>query len=248
MTDKAQLHQLLPVESNLQGIVKKVIDEAIKTFGKKEHFLGFVKKLHMFDEARKEEETVEVKEVSTTVQEKLDYVLEAIIRYYDAYVQKERTNQDAKADLVVDGKTLASGVPATALLGLETKLKELRTLYSEIPTLLPGIKWVETDRSGIYENANEEARMKTEKSIQFKEVSKATDKFPAQVEKWTTDIPVGKYIQRDQSGLISTAKKSELLGRIDKLIQAVMEARMRANSTPIVDVHIGKAIIDYING
>lgn len=242
-----ELHQLLPVESNLQGLSKQIIAEAAETLRKKERFMGSVKRLEMFDANRSGEEITEVQDITTTVADKLAYVQEAVIRYYDAYVQKEATNQNATADLVIDDKVICKDVPATALLGLETRLKEIRNLYNEIPTLPPGIEWKETDRSGVYKQGKEEVRMKTEKTIQYKEVSKATDKFPAQVEKWTADVPVGRYISTTECSMLPVSEKSRLLGRIDRLIQAVMEARMRANSTPIVQTTIGKGIFDYIN-
>lgn len=245
---KAELHQLLLVETNLQGLAKKVMEEAVGTFGKRERFTGTVKTLKMFDESRKGEEATEVQDVTTTVEDKLGYVEEALERYWDAFLQKESTNQAASADLIVDGKVLASAVPATALLGFETKLKELRAMYEAIPTLAPGIKWETTDIAGVFANPHAEDRMKTEKTIQFKEVSKATDKHPAQVEKWTADVPVGKYTTTTTSSAMSVARKSELLGRIDKLIQAVMAARMSANSTEIVNVTIGSALINFIHG
>lgn len=245
---KAQLHQLLPVESNLQTIAKNAALEAASTFSKKERFTGTVKRLKMFDEARREEEISEVQAITTTVDDKLFYVEEQVARYYDAYVQKERTNQDAKADLIVDGVTLAEGVPATALLGFESKLKELRAMYDAIPTLPPGVKWVEDkERKGVWINPDDDIRMKTEKTVLFKEVSKATDKFPAQVEKWSSDVPVGKYIQTTEVSMLSVAKKSEILGRVDKLIQAVMDARMRANSTEVVIVELGKKMVEFIH-
>lgn len=245
---KAELHQLLPVETNLQGLSKKVMEEAVGTFGKRERFTGIVKTLKMFDDARKGEEATEVQDITTTVDEKLAYVEEAVARYWDAFLQKESTNQEASADLIVEGKVLASNVPATALLGFETKLKELRAMYEAIPTLAPGIKWESTDVPGVFSNPHEEERMKTEKTIQFKEVSKATDKHPAQVEKWTADVPVGKYVTTTTSSAMPVSRKSELLARIDKLIQAVMAARMAANSTEIVNVAIGSALIDFIHG
>ena len=243
---KAQLHQLLPVESNLQGLVNNIINEAVSTFAKKERFTGTVNKLMLFDDNRKNEELTEVSDITTTVDDKLEYVSEHLVRYYDAFLQKEATNQEAYADLIVDGKTLAVGVPATALLGMETKLKAVRNLINDVPTLQPGIKWVATDVPGVYQAESPEERLKTEKTVLFKEVSKATDKHPAQVEKWTSDVPVGKYTKTVQSSMWTSAKKSMVLGKVDKLIQSVMEARMRANSTPVENVKFGQAIMDYI--
>ena len=245
---KAELHQLLPVEASLQGLAKNIITEAVSTFGKRERFTGGTKRLTMFDESRKAEEVIEVLDITTTVADKLEYVEDQVVRYWDAFVQKERTNQDARADIIVDDVVIANDVPATALLGLENKLKEVRALFLATPTLAPGITWEKTDIPDVYENPNKEERMKTEKTVQFKEVAKATDKHPAQVEKWTADVPVGKYTTTALSSFLPVGKKSELLGRIDTLLQAVITARMAANSTEVVHVEIGKALFNFIHG
>jgi hypothetical protein len=47
--------------------------------------------------------------------------------------------------------------------------------------------------------------------------------------------------------MITPARKSELLDRIDKLLRAVKKARQRANGTEVVKVNVGKSIMDFIN-
>ena len=50
------LHQVLAVESEVEGEANKIIDEANMTFTKRaHHFNGHHKRLVMFDEARQEE-------------------------------------------------------------------------------------------------------------------------------------------------------------------------------------------------
>ena len=249
----AQLHEVLAVDKDLEHVATKVLDEAINTFTKKvDHFLGNVKSLQLFDDARKKEEEgfKEVKEVTTTVPAKLDYVAESFVRYVDAVAQKEATNQIAKADLIVNGEVLAKDVPATLLLSLESKLAKWRAMYEAIPTLTPGIKWVpdETKGGDIYKAEKDEVRHKTEKVLESKILVAATDKFPAQIEKWTEDRPVGQYVNVRWSSMITPARKSELLGRIDSLLQAVKKARMRANTAEVVPFSIGKELVDFING
>lgn len=81
----AQLHEVLAVDRDLEQVSSKVVGEAVVTFTKKvDHFTGHVRTLKMFDEARKNEEAgqIEIKELTTTVPEKLAYVAEHLIRYY----------------------------------------------------------------------------------------------------------------------------------------------------------------------
>jgi len=246
----SKLHELLAVETDLEGVHKKVVEEAIVTFSKKpEHFLGQTKVLEMFDEAKKNENTSEFKEMVTTVGAKLDYVAGHVIRYFDAVYQKEKANQSATADLIVDGAVVAEKVPATFLLGMETKLKNLRAMYEGIPTLAPGFKWEENDTlgKGVFETAHPDIKFKTAKQFKSQIIVQPTKEHPAQVEKWAEDVPVGKYTTSIVCGMLTPARKSELIGRVDKLIQACKQARQRANCVEVESVVIGKKLIDFIN-
>jgi hypothetical protein len=247
---KPKLHEILAVEGDLDATAKKMIDEAVTTFSKKpDHFQEALRELHMFDDGRQDENTSESKAMVTTVGDKLAYVRRHIIKYYDTFAKKEATNQVAVADVVVDGTALLTGIPATLLLGLESKLKALRVMYEAIPTLQPGIDWEadSTRPDGVYRGKIPEERMRTEKVIQHKVLYEATKEHPAQIEKWSADVAIGRITVKHWSGMISPAQKSELLGRIDTLARAVKKARQRANSTEIVDMSIGSAVFDFIH-
>lgn len=245
----SKLHELLAVETDLESTYKKVLEEAMVTFTKKaDHFMGTHKELVMFDESKQNENLTEHKEMVTTVDDKLDYVKDFIVQYFDAVLQKEKTNQVAVADLVVDGVVLAPALPATFLLGMETKLRAVRLMYEQAPTLPPGQKWEEDKDTGkgIYKTKLDD-KLKTAKTFQHKVLVAPTDKHPAQVEKWEESVPVGRYITTAQYGMLTPAKKSHLIGQVDKLIQACKKARQRANCADVVNAEIGKSIIDYIN-
>jgi len=246
---KSVLHELLAVESDLDGAHKKILDETRVTFTKKsDHFLGQHRKFEMFveDGIHYPEES---KALDTTVQEKLDHMKKTEIRYFDAILQKEATNQNATADLIVDGVTITTGLPATFLLGMETRLKHLRTAYESIPTLQPGIEWVLDPAIGknIYKTAKPLEKIKTETVIEPVVLYEATKEHPAQVKESSKVKNIGKYTTTGWSGMITPAEKSALLGKIDKLIRAFKKARQRANTTEVTKRTIGKEIFDFIN-
>lgn len=244
-----KLHELLAVEGDLEGIYKKIIDETINTFQKKvDRFFGAVRTLEWFEEGNPPQ-PAEYQELTTTVKKKLDYQEEAIVRYIDALLQKERTNQNARADLVVNGITIAADVPATFLLGMESRLKKIRETYNAIPTLPPNIKWEKDATKGddIYSRGHPEQQLKTEKIFKVQVLYEATKEHPAQVEKIPETKNVGVYKKEMWTGLYSPAEKSRLLGRLDELIRAVKKARQRANMTEVVNVKIGKEIFAYLN-
>jgi len=245
---KGQLHQLFPVESDLQGKAQRLIAEAMTTFGKPERFDGYVKSLKMFEDQRCQEESTETQAITTTVSEKLHYVFDTLVPYWNAFAKKERTNQEARANVELnDGTVLLNDVPATALLGLERRLKDIRIMCERIPTLLPGSKWSRSqDEEGVWICDDDETRLKTEKDVKFKSVAVSTVQHPEQVEKWTADIPVGTYRTSRTTARLSPGDKSKLLGRIDEILLAVKKARTVANSVPIEDIAIGDKIRKYI--
>lgn len=245
----AKLHELLAVEGDLEGIYKKILDETAQTFTKKvDRFFGVVRTMEWFEEGNPPI-PAEHQALTTTVKDKLDYQKNAVIRYFDALLQKERTNQDARSDIIIDGVPIASDLPATFLLGLESRLKRVREIYDKIPTLPPNIKWEKDSTKGdaIYSRVHPEEQLKTEKIFKVQVLYDATKEHPAQVEKIPETKNVGVYKKEVWTGLLSPADKSALLGKIDKLIQAVKKARQRANTTEVVKTTIGKELFGYIN-
>jgi len=248
----AELHELLAVEGSKQGIAQKIIDEAIVTFTKKmEHFTGHRKTLNMFaDEDKNQEDAgTEIKEMVTTVPDKLAYAVDSIKDWLDVTFQKEKSNQNAKANIEIDDVLLAVDCPATFLLGLETKkLLDIRRMFEVVPTLQPGIKWEKDPQMGenVYRAENAVKTTKTKKTAQSKILVPATKEHPAQIEKWNEDIVVGMYTEEKWSGMITPAEKSAILGRIDKLLQACKQARMRANKTEAVKDKIADRLFKYI--
>lgn len=261
MTDrkKPMLHEILAVEADVQGVANRIIPETIHTFKEKAtHFSAAHRSLKMFagdmanEAATAATEKAEEQhlEMVTTVHEKLKYTLEQAVRFYDVVLQKEATNQDAVADLIMpDGTVLASALPVGFLLGMETKLKTLRTVYEAIPTLAPGINWVADPAKGphVYRIAHPEVRAKTSKNIQHKILVNATDKHPAQIEKWEETVNVGTFTKESWSSALTATEKSTFLSRIDDLIQATKQARMRANSTPVRQISIGQVLTKYLH-
>jgi hypothetical protein len=251
MTKKNQLHEVLAVLADLEGTAKKTREEAILTFTKRaNHFTGYHKTLKMFDESRKleEEGAEEHKPIVTTVDKKLKYLQTSQVKYYDALLQQEGTNQNARADLVVNGEVLAEGLPATFLLGMESRLKAIRAVFDAVPTLDPAIEWEEDVAAGegLWRTKYPEHSQKQEKTIQHKILVEPTKEHPAQIERWAENRTVGTYTLQKNCGMISPAKKSEYLGRIDTLIRATKKARQRANATEVVKNNIGNKLFKFI--
>ncbi len=247
-----QLYEILAVESSLEKVSRTLTQESIKTFSKDNLFKGFTKRLEMFNEDDQILNESSFLKLETTVSENLTYLMPSISKYWRTVLSKDMANQSAIADIVLtDGYVIAKDVPATFLLGLESKLGELRKLYQALPTLAPGIKWEadELERKGIYTNITPDISFKTETKTEFVEISPATKEHPAQVTGVKNVKNVGKYTTNNQSGMISSFQKAETLTRLDEMLSAVKKARMRANDVKITpDPQAPITILGYING
>lgn len=253
----AKLHEVLAVEKGLQSQAAKINAETIQVFDKKDaHFVGSTTETKYFADEDSHLNVTETKAMVTTVMDKLIYNAGPNIRALDNFLQKEATNQKAVADLVVagpDGKevTLAKDVPGVVLLGLETKLTELRKVYDEIPTLQPGPIW-ELNRDlrsegGVYTSKHPDITFRGRKNIRPIIMAPATEHHPAQVQAVTEDIPVARITKTHHSSMLTSAQKSDLLERVDKLLRAAKRARQRANGTEVVKRTIGAEIFHYIH-
>lgn len=250
----AKLHEILAVENGKETLFKNTLPEMVTLFkSKTDHFWGGQRTLELFGEEtvekrRQEEAESESKELVTTVPSELEYLGKIVVDYIDVMFQKDEANQRATADLIVNGKVLATSVPATTLLGLENKLKGLRPVFEAIPTLQPGPKWEKAEDlgPGIYHDANPEIRTKTAKSFDFKVLVPATEHHPAQIEKWTVDTPIGVYTKNRWCSMMSTLDKSNLLARYDDMMEAIKQARCRANDVDVSTARIGKQVIEWL--
>jgi len=252
-----KLHEILAVEADKEGIAKRIIEETVANFKGKHHlFQGHTKTLTMdvADESNASVEAAAFEEqiIATTVPARLEYTEKSISDWLDVVLIKETTNQTgAKADLEIDGFVIATDVPATFLLGLESKLKHIRTIYDNMPTLAPGIKWVadfENSGNNIFAAELPDVKAKTQKRPQFTILHAPTDHHPAQIEKWSEEVVVGRYTTNFKSGMLPAAVKSRIIARIDLLTQAVKKARQKANNTEIVQKSIGNKLFEYIHG
>lgn len=247
----AKLHEVLAVEQGLQATAAKINQESITTFGKRdEHFVATARETTHFADEDEKLNTTEQKDMVTTVAQRLLYGMQPNIRALNAYLQRESANQLAKGDVVVDQVTIAKDVPTTVLLGLETKLADLRKVYEAIPTLQPGPTWVpDPDKGvGVYRSAHPAVTFRSKKTVKPVQLSPATEHHPAQVQAISEDIPVAKVTTHSWSGMMSSHDKAGLLERLDKLLRAVKRARMRANNTEVPKVAIGQDFFNFIHG
>jgi len=188
----------------------------------------------------------------TTVEDKITYAQGHIIRFVDVELQKERANQTAKSDILVempDGttKTILKDATVTFLVQMESALDRVRKVYDEIPTLDPAKTWSKDEtKTGIWK-AEPVKRVRTKKIPKVLVKYDATKEHPAQAEIVQMDESVGEWTHSFSSGALSPKQKSQILDRIDRLIAGVKIARAKANAQEVESAKIGLQFFNFIN-
>ena len=249
----AMLHELLAVEKTKTAQALRLLQETAAKFQKEQYFKGHIKTLQMIQESPQNEAIQDAarenSELPTTVHETLEYALSTWAVAEDVLFQINASNRNAVSDIVLNGNIIATNVPVDELMGLESRLTELRKVFSIMPTLNASVKWEEdvaSGRKGAWAAVNPEITVKTEKKMTPVILAEATDKHPAQVDRVSTDITVGTFTINKFSGAATSAQKAAALSTIDDLIAAVKQARMRANQVDVSKERIGNKIVDLL--
>lgn len=242
-----KLHELLAVEPDLKAEAQRVISQLKSLFTEgKGRLVGQIRTYQPLTEGEEVFEP-EITELATSVGEELSRTRPSLSAWIDAALQKETTNQRSKADLVVEGKVIFKDLPAPALLNLESKLAEIRQVYASIPTNDPAERWKVDEQSGAFVSESR-VTYRTRKVQKAHVLYEATKEHPAQVQPYSEDVRAGTWTAVLQSGMLTPKDKRERLERVDELIKAVKQARMRANDIEVESIHLGDKLFNYING
>jgi len=249
-----KIHELIAVEEDAQKKMQKIFDETHATFTKRiDHFDAHSRVYSAFDASDRDIPEEETTHLVTTVSDKLAYTIPYAVKYLDILLQKESANTQAKADLVVETNTgedkiLQKDVPVIVLVQFQKILTEMRKhVFASIPTLDPKIDWeVDGTQKNTWKQKTPRKVVRTRKEPQPITLAPATDKHQAQAQLVNKDVPVGEYTISQQSSRLSPAQKSDLLDKLDRVIEGVKRARSRANNLDAPKKKIGKAIFDFI--
>lgn len=245
----SKLHQLLAVHDPAQTMFKKVNEEAISTFTKKTNLFEGISS-NTTSKLDKEHplypkfpDTTQYVPVAENVESKLNYVFEEAIKYFDINYQIDLANCKARADIVLDGNVIAKDIPATTLLFLENKFKSIRGVVEAVPTLDPAIQWT---KDGAIYRSPEASKPVIDIVPEHTVVAGPTEKHPAQVAVVNNTYIRGITKITGLSGRITVHRKSELLAKCDKIINACKQARQRANDVEHDSSVIGKTLFNYL--
>lgn len=241
-----KLNQIIAIEKDVASKTHRVITDAYQGFQKEAPLTGISRTYRPKDEEgdRLPGESVKVQVKGEQI---VENVFDELAKLFNITATKDYGNCEAKADIVVDGITIAEQVPATFLLFLEKKLVDIHTFVQKLPTLDAGEDWHKDEAQDVWATSPIETT-RTKKVPKNHVKAEATDKHPAQVEIYMEDVVVGYWTTIKYSGQFSAAYVNQMLERVDKLRQAVKFAREEANTTQVTRQEVGSQILDYLTG
>ena len=241
-----KLNAVNAVLTSKKGEVEKEVTEAYKLIQKETLFSGRERTYRPLDEVNGQKLPAE----SQKVQQRGDQLIKkAVTKWEEVWnlvLTQDVGNQEASANIVIDGTVTFDNVPITTLLYLDKQINDVETFVSKLPTPDPAEEWAQDPNSGLLKGrASETIRTNKEPTVIVK--YEATDKHPAQTELFSKDVMVGTWTQILYSGAITQERKDAILNRVRKLQVAIKEARERANDLQ-VDKQSTRPILEYIFG
>jgi hypothetical protein len=242
----ARLNQIIAVEKGVKSRSFQELTEAHHQL-QKANLLSGISRTYRPKDEEGEQLPPESTRVQVRAQDAIRQTVESLTKLFDVVATKDWANCTAKANVVVDGNILLKDVPATYLLFLEKQLVDLHTFVKKLPTLDTSETWVYDSSADAY--ATEPVQtVKTKKIPRNHVKAEATDKHPAQVEVYYEDVTVGYWRTVKFSGSLPAQRVNELLGRVEKLQQAVKFAREEANNLEAPDQKVGDKVLNFIFG
>ena len=248
---KDTLQSLIITQKDVEKQAEKILNETNHTFMKKPHlFNGEIKEYSALIEDPNNPQPIvpkEEKKISTTVDERLKFTFKHFGRFIDLMAQKETTNCNAKADVIIGEHVVLKDMSGPALMNLEHKLTDLRKkAFEPAPTFSLADGWEpDLNTQGVYKKPAEK-KFKTEKDIQFIKVVEPTEHHPAEVREKPINRIIGEWKTTNSTGMWPAKKKTEQMERLDQLIRAVKKAQVRANNIPVEKVRVAKKLFDFI--
>lgn len=241
-----KLNQVIAVEKGIKTRVETAVTAAYHVIQKPTLFVGMRRTYQP-----KTADGDGLPPEQNLVQQRASLLLRDLTRLFtelfDVTAAKDYANTLARADVIVDGVPLLTGVPAPYLLFLEKKLVDVHTFIGKLPTLDPSATWTLDANDGLYKTPTTQLA-RTAKVIKGLVLHPPTKEFPAQTAQISEDVIVGHFEQFWMSGGIPREEQLRLLEKVENLTKAVKYAREQANMVPAPQPDIGKAVFGWLFG
>lgn len=240
-----KLNQIIAVE---KGVKSKSLQDITAAHHKvQKPLLAGISRTYQPKDEEGEQLPPESARVQIKAEEALREMSASLTRLFDVTATKDWANCSARADVVVDGRTIVTEVPVSYLLFLEKQLTDLHTFVKKLPVLDASESW-SLDPSTDLWKTDPVRTIRTKKVPRNHVKAEATDKHPAQVDVYYEDVPIGYWTTVKFSGALPARRVNELLERVEKLQHAVKFAREEANGAEVTDRRVGDAVFGYLFG
>ena len=240
-----KLCQVVAIEKGVKNKASRVETDLYHVLAKTQLFNGLSRVYTPKDDEDGDKLPAESQAVQVKSEKVIEELSEALTRVMDVTATKDAANTLAKADVVVDGQVVLTGVPVTTLMFLEKELEKLTAFVGRIPVLDPTQEWTYDSNRGVHASAPVET-VRTKKVPRNHVLYEATKEHPAQVTAYNEDVLVGYWKKVEFSGAMPADRLAAISNRIDKLRTAVKFAREEANGIDVTDVHIGERVLSYL--
>lgn len=239
-----KLNQIIAIQASKKSHAKESLTEAYQSLQKNDLLYGISRSYKPKDEAG-EALPPESKAVQLKVQDAIARVTKSLAEMFDVVATQDWANCEAKADVMIGGRTVVKGAPVTHLLFLEKQLVDLLTFIEKLPVLDAAERWSFDATQDCFASEPYQS-LRTKKVPKTHIKYEATKEHPAQVEMYMEDVTVGTWTAVKYSGAIPATKKNTMLERVRALQDAVKSAREEANSKEVELKKVGESILDFI--
>ena len=243
----ARLNQIIAIANTKKTKVATALSAINSVLSRADLFSGLDRKYQSLDDEG-EKLPPETKIIQKTASEVIVAAKSELTELLDVIATQEFANCDAKADIVVDGVTVARQVPVSYMLFLEKQVDVVKGIVQKIPVLTQDVKWNRSVSDNNIFVTDPVTTNRTKKVPKSFTKSPATEYHPAQVEMFTEDVIVGTWSKIDTSSAIPASERDAMLKKIESLREAVKMAREEANSITVTDQKIGKSVLDFVFG
>ena len=244
-----KLNVLLAKTDHLASSFKKQIEEYVKFFKNNQRAFRGEKKTYTPKPG-----TIDIpfqrnnKLVTTTVDDKLNYLKEHSAEYINALFSQEKTNASgiAKTKLVVDG-VIFGEFTSMELLRLKSLLENgtLKEMYETLPVRNDDEIWTKSQnemysgkniwesslQEGVNKSTTKESYILPDPNIQKIEGAKYTPQLATR----DTIIELGDYTYQRFTGEISHLERANILARRSRLLTATIEALKISNEVESIE-------------
>lgn len=242
-----KLNQINALVTGRKGEAEKVVGDIYKVLQKPELFTGRQRVYRPHDDVNGEKLPSETQKI----QQRCDLLIEQAkakwIELWDLTFTQDAANQQARANVEVDGQSVLKDVPVTSLLFLEKQVNDLETFVSKMPTPDSSEDWTHDANVGLLKSKPAES-VRTRKEPSHYEKSPATKEHPAQVEFFHKDVPVGTWTSTMFSSAMPADRKSAIMARVKKLKDAIKLAREQANMIDATPIKAGDQVFAFVFG